>query len=60
MKHLPKVPWGGNDLFYNILPDTNTELKEIRAGNQDKTWRQELNQKLWRNAAYWLTQTAFL
>ena len=28
---------GGNHLLYIIFPDNNAELKEIRAGNQDRS-----------------------
>lgn len=28
--------------------------REIRAGTQEGTWRQELKQRPWRSAAYWL------
>lgn len=39
----PKEPWGGNDLLYIILLDNNAELKEIRAGNQDRSMEAGIN-----------------
>jgi hypothetical protein len=35
-------------------------MREIRAGTESRTWKQKLNQKLWRNAAYWLILCGFL
>jgi hypothetical protein len=36
--------------------------RAVRTGTQSKagTWRQELMQRPWRGAAYWLAQPAFL
>ena len=34
--------------------------REIRAGTQEGTWRQELKQRPWRSAAYWLAPPGLL
>jgi len=43
------------------LPYHWTSLKKVRTdSNKEGTWRQELMQKPWRGAAYWLAPHDFL
>jgi hypothetical protein len=43
------------------LPYCCSSLEEVRTRNQTvETWRQELMQRPWRDAAYWLALLAWL
>ena len=52
----PKVIWGERGLFHLHFQAQSTS-EEVRTGTQNRagTWRQELVQRPWKSAAYWLT-----
>jgi len=60
--HNQKESWGGKCLsvlyFHTLVPS----LKEARTRNSNRTgtWRQELMQKPWKGAAYWLVHHGLL
>lgn len=47
-----------NNLFQVTVPNNSSSLKG-RNSKTEWTWRQELKQKPWRNAAYWLAPNAW-
>ena len=46
-----KANMGEDSAYYTLLYHIPS-LREVRAGSQARTWRQDLKQRPWRNAAY--------
>jgi hypothetical protein len=57
IKSVTKETWGGKGLFYLVLPSKSPYPRNGRAETQAG---QELKQKPWRNAAYWLAYRGLL
>ena len=53
---LPKAMWGQMEFISHRFPYKSSSSKAVKAG----TWRQELMQRPWRCAAYWLAPHGLL
>jgi hypothetical protein len=59
--HDKKESWGGKGLFsFHFQINVHHQRKSGWELKQAETWRQELMQRPWRGATYWLAQLAFL
>ena len=50
--------WGGKGLFH--ITDYSPSLRDVRVGTKSRNLEQELKQRPWKGAAYWLAPHGLL